>query len=325
MSLLRAAALRGGGLCLLLVLLHGCATAPQTRQLSLHPDISLPERTELQRVPFYPQQRYQCGPAALATVLNWSGLAVTPQSLIPQVYVPERQGALQLELMGSARRHGRLAYPIGPELQSLLGEIAAGNPVLVLQNLGLSWAPRWHFAVAVGFDLQAQVIVLRSGLDERHQIGLSTFERTWARGNFWGIVVLRPGQLPAEASADKYLKAVVGLEAAQQWQAALVSYAAALQRWPGNLLAQIGLGNVAYQLGDKAAARLAFQAAVQDHPDAGIAHNNLAQVLLESGELEEARQHAERAVALGGPQLAEFQRTLDSIERAIGLATDNSR
>lgn len=68
----------------------GCAT-PQTDRLMATAE-AFPEPVELTNVPFFPQEDYQCGPAALATVLTWSGVNVTPEQLTPQVYIPERWG-----------------------------------------------------------------------------------------------------------------------------------------------------------------------------------------------------------------------------------------
>jgi hypothetical protein len=90
------------------LLLTGCASlAPQTATLreTFHTK-GLPERVELTEVPFFPQTEYQCGPAALATVLAASGAKVTPDELVPQVYLPERKGSLQVEMLAAARRHG---------------------------------------------------------------------------------------------------------------------------------------------------------------------------------------------------------------------------
>jgi hypothetical protein len=315
MGTLRAA-LAAGGLIISL-LLTACATAPQTAQL-LASAPALPPKQELTQVAFFPQQRYQCGPAALATVLDASGVSVSAAELVDEVYVPARHGALQLELLAGSRRHGRIPYPIQPQLVDLLQELAAGNPVLVLQNLALSWAPQWHYAVAVGYDLGAGEIILRSGRERRHRLPLSTFERTWARGGYWGVVVLPPTRLPATAQARPYLRAVVGLEQARRWREALLAYRTALQRWPDNLLARMGLGNSAYALGDKAMAEAAFREALRRHPQAAAAHNNLAQLLLEQGLLDEARQHAQRAVALGGPQQDLYRQTLATIEQRRG-------
>lgn len=309
------AAHRLGGL-IFTFLLAACASAPQTERLLSAP-ADLPQRHELTQVPFHPQQRYQCGPAALATVLNETGVDVSPDDLVDEVYLPDQQGSLQVEILSGARRHGRTPYLIQPQLDDLLREVAAGNPVLVLQNLALSWAPQWHYAVVVGFDLEQAEIILRSGREPRHRISLVTFERTWARGGYWGIVALAPERLPAVVDKQRYLGAVTGLERAQRWREAQTAYHTALDHWPQELAAQMGLGNSAYGLGDLAAAEAAFRAAIQHHPDAPAAHNNLAQVLMETGKLAEASQQARLAVELGGPELEVSQQTLNEIEERL--------
>jgi len=58
-------------------------------------------------------------------------------------------------MIAAARRNGFVAIELAPNLSDLLAEIAAGNPVVVLQNLALDWYPAWHYAVAIGYDLKA--------------------------------------------------------------------------------------------------------------------------------------------------------------------------
>lgn len=307
----------GGLLALSISLLTGCASAPQTARLlelqKLEHRDHLPLIHELTQVPFYPQKKYQCGPAALATVLQQSGINISPLELVSEIYIPARQGSLQIEILASSRRHGRVAYRINPDLQSLFKEVSAGNPVLVLQNLGLSWAPTWHYAVVVGFNLTNEKIILRSGLEKRRQTSLQTFERTWARSNFWGIVVLPPDRLPETADAQHYVETVSALEKIKRWQDAVIAYSTALNRWPGNLIALMGLGNSFYRLKNLPAAEQAFRSATTKHPNVGAAFNNLAQVLLEQGKVIEAKSHALHAIELGGPQLEAFQATLLNI------------
>ncbi len=309
-----------GGLffCVLLIsVLTGCASTPQTSQLLKqqlldHPQ-ALPQKHELTQVPFYPQKKYQCGPAALATVLQESGVNISPLELVPEIYIPARKGSLQIEILAASRRHGRIAYRINPDLQSLFKEVSAGNPVLVLQNLGLSWAPAWHYAVVTGFDLTKQKVILRSGEEKRHQTSLTTFEHTWARSKYWGIVVLPPDKLPETADASRYVKTVAALEKIKRWQDANTAYNTALTRWPGHLIALMGLGNSYYMLKNLPAAEKAFQTASNEHPDFGAAFNNLAQVLLEQGKTTEAKKRVQRAIELGGPQLENFKETLREI------------
>lgn len=316
-------------LLFMVVLLSACASAPQTQQLLTAPG-NLPPQAEISNTPFFPQEKYQCGPAALATVLKHSGVNVNAEALVDEVYLPSRLGSLQVEILASTRRHTRLPYRITPNMYALLREIAAGNPVLVLQNLGLSWTPQWHYAVVVGFDLHRQEIVLRSGINKRHISNMHTFELTWARSQHWGIVVMAADKLPTTATLKQTLRTIVALEAVafknstnskQQWRTIHRAYDSTLTRWPSSLVAQMGLGNSAYQLGKLDVAAKDFRAALRSHPDASAAHNNLAQVLMElalknQGALDEAEKHARRAVELGGPHLKSYQETLDNIRQA---------
>jgi len=299
------------GALLLIFCLAGCAT-PQVAALIARPPPALPEKAELASVPFYPQERYQCGPAALATALVFSGVATSPEALLSQVYLPEREGSLQTEMLAAARRQQRVAYRLAPQLEDVLQEIAAGTPVIVLQNLSFAFIPRWHYAVVVGYDRTTEEIVLRSGTTRRLVMSLSNFERTWARSDHWAIVAVPPERLPATAAEDAYVAAAVALERVSA-NAAQRAYAAALSRWPRNFVARIGSGNLAYAMKDFAAAESAFRQATRDHPQAADAWNNLAQTLLEVGRKDEALGAAQRAVALGGPRLMQYETTLKTI------------
>lgn len=305
-----AAHASAGGLLLCALLLAGCATGLQSDDVSR---AAFPRAVELTEVVFFPQEKYQCGPAALAMALHWAGKPVTPQALTPQVYLPAKQGSLQVELLANARRHGTVAYVLRPRLTDLLAEISAGHPVIVFQNLGLSWYPKWHYAVVVGFDLAADQIVLRSGLEARHVVPLAVFERTWRRGNYWAVTLLPPARLPRTAEEAPYLQAVIALERLEYWQEASAAYRAALERWPDSLVAQLGLGNSRYGLRDFVGAERAYRAAAETHPTSGVVHNNLAQALADQERWSEAEAAVQRALALGGPHEAVFRATLAQI------------
>jgi hypothetical protein len=293
-------------------LLGGCAGL---QKADLPPGSEyLPPIVELEAVPFYPQSKYQCGPSALATVLTYNELPITPDELQSQVYTPSKKGSLQMAMVGATRRHGRIAYTIG-EFSAVWPELAAGNPVIVLQNLGLSWMPVWHYAVVIGYDFRERTVILRSGITERKSMSLNTFEKTWSRSSYWGLIVLKPGLLPAIATEKDFLKAVLGLEKARQFEAATAGYQSALTRWPQSLVAFMGLGNSRYALGDLQGAENAFRTAVKNHPQAAGAYNNLAQVLYEQGRREEALEAAKRAVAIGGPMTEIYESTLEAIQQ----------
>jgi hypothetical protein len=298
-------------LCLLIGLLVGCAGIKKSER-PVQPE-NIPPILEIEAVPFYPQSEYQCGPSTLAMAMTYSGLPITPEELKNQVYTPSRKGSLQMAMVAATRRHGRIAYQI-VGLNSIWAEIAAGYPVIVLQNIGLSWIPVWHYAVVVGYDFPEKSVILRSGITERKVMSFYTFEKTWARSNYWGMIVLEPTQLPAVAIEKDYLTGVLGLEKSRQFEAAVEGYQTAWKRWPQSLIALMGLGNSFYALGNLPGAEHAFRETVKIHPDAADAYNNLAQVLLEQGRKPEALDAARRAIAIGGPMSEEYEKTLQEIQ-----------
>ena len=297
------------------VLLSGCASLPHPGYESALPS-ALPQQVELVAVPFHPQQDYQCGPAALATVLGHAGAARTPEQLVDEVYLPQRQGSLQLEMLGATRRAGLLPYRLPATPQALLAELAAGHPVVVLQNLRREVWPQWHYAVVVGYDRVERQFVLRSGQDQRLLMGFDQFDRSWARADRWAFVALPPDRLPATAREQDFVAAATVLERAAP-AAAAQAYRQALKAWPGQPVARLALGNLAYREGKLEIAETHYHQLTLDHPEAADGWNNLAQVRHERGQPAAARIAALKAVALGGPRLALYRATLSSIEAAL--------
>ncbi|MEO8019325.1 MAG: PA2778 family cysteine peptidase [Pseudomonadota bacterium] len=249
---------------------------------------------ELDATPFFAQSRYQCGPAALASVLAASGTDATPEALVPVVYIPARHGSLQVEMQAAPRRFGRLSYLLPRNLDSILAELNAGRPVLVLHNYGLPIWPRWHYAVAIGYDAAKDTIVMRSGQKKRREWRARTFMVAWHNGGRWAMVVLRPGETPVSADPKLYLHAAADFERAARPEDSAQAFGAAIERWPAEPVAWIGRGTAEYRLGNFAAAVRDYATAVRiDGTQAG-ARNNLAQALLDLGCPRSAREQADR-------------------------------
>ncbi len=242
----------------------------------------LPAQAELTEVPFFPQEDYQCGPAALATVLTQRGIDTSPDQLVDRVYLPGRQGSLQVEMVATARAHNLLVYPLEPRLEAILSEVAAGNPVLVLQNLAFDRWPQWHFAVVVGYDLNSQTLVLRSGTTRRWTGTFSQFERSWAKGQRWAVVTVEPDKLPDTAKETVWLQAASDLEQTGRHEAALQAYETATDHWSSGL-SWFALANARYSQGDKREAEYALRNSVQHDASFAPGWFNLAQVLSERG------------------------------------------
>ena len=276
-------------------LLAGCAASPSLKDGL---PASAPLAIELDATPFFPQEEFQCGPAALATLLVASGVEVTPDALAPQVFIPGREGSLSLELVGATRRHGRLPWVLDTSADEMVNELEAGRPVLLLQNLGVPQIPIWHYAVLIGYDAERNVAILRSGGTERLEMKWQRFARAWHQGGRFAMTVLHPEEIPAHAEPARFIETAAGLEAAGQRGAARTAYETAISRWPDEPLAWLGLGNLALAEGNRAAAADAYLRAIMLAPDNAAARNNLAELLLDAGCLEESRRQVERASAL---------------------------
>ena len=306
-----------------LVFLSGCASNIGHMVADLeHFDLSM----ELSDTPFHSQVTDQCGPAALATILNVVDVEVRPEELKSRIYIPERQGSLQMELLATTRHYRRIPYSIEPNVTALLEELRSGRPVLILQNLGAKRFPIWHYAVVVGYLPEDKDFVLRSGDKKRHLMGSRSFLRAWHRANYWGIVALHPDDLPANAVAEKYLRSVAAIESVGDAATAVTAYRAATNHWPQNGLAWLGLGNSSYANGELDAARNAYQTLIEIEPDNAIALNNLSQVYVEQGCHDRALATINTALAsveIGDPLHSYLQQTLEDVE--MPDSTDSCR
>lgn len=302
-------------LLLAAVALAGCASAP--------PPLPPAEPIELAAVPFFAQTEYQCGPAALATVLTYAGVAVTAEELVPQVYAPGLRGSLQAELLGATRRHGLIPYVIAPSVDAMLAELHGGRPVLVLQNLGVDRFPVWHYAVVIGVD--SGKVILRSGTEQRRVEEARRFLRSWQRGEQWAFVAVAPGELPATASAGAFVRALAAAEPVFAAGAAERGYSAALDRWPDDDLVLLATAGARHAAGDLTAATGLYRRLLAMAPTHVVARNNLANVLAERGCYRAALGEARAALAATTPGDAwrdTLADTLATVERQA--ATDRA-
>lgn len=315
----RAAGQRVVALALALAFLTGgCASIPQEVRLPPHAARSI----ELEATPFFPQERYQCGPAALATVLRASGVEVSLDALIDRVYLPGRRGSLGVELMAAVRESGRLAYALSGTLEDVVAELVAGRPVLVFQNLGVAWIPRWHYAVIIGYDAERDHVLLRSGVDRRRSTPATVFLRTWQRAGFWSMVALRPGDMPARPDRARYFRAAAGLETAGRPGDARLAWRAALDEWPLSSVPPFALGNISLGNGENDDAVRWYRRSIALDGEHWMAHNNLAFGLAALGRQEEARRTLRDALARAADDPVARSVLESSLEELEAAASD---
>jgi tetratricopeptide (TPR) repeat protein len=223
--------------------------------------------------------------------------------------LPARKGSLQVEMLATPRRYGLVSYLLAPRYEDILREVAAGNPVVVLQNLGSDW----HYAVVAGYDGVEGMMVLRSGQVKRQEMQFFVLEYTWANTGHWAMVTMPPDRIPATATEPAYLEAIVAMARVGAPRAVQTAYQTFLERWPDNVTASIGLANSYYTQGHLDAAEAVLRRAAERNPESDAVMNNLAQALSDEGRNDEALAIIERAVALAGPYASVAMQTRDII------------
>jgi len=258
----------------------------------------------VENVPFYPQREELCGPAALASMLGKVGRKVAPDWLEDQVYLPNRHGSLRQEMLAAARSYAGIEYEIEPRLDALLRELQVGHAVLVLQNLGLSWYPRWHYAVVTGYLAAPRRIILGTGWDEEHQQSLETFAKTWQRGGSWATLILAPGDFPSDDNSLKYLQALLRYQMSMPGQKPVSdAYREAVARWPEYLHLRLAQANWMQQQGQIMLAEQALNELLRIAPTYAPANNNLALLLLNKGQARSALEYSRVAIQHGEARL----------------------
>lgn len=299
--------------------LGACVSGPKILP-SLMPQRGMVSEYELRETPFFPQEKFQCGPASMATLLKASGVEVSSGELTGKIFLPGRKGSLQVELLAVARRYGRLPYVIDPDPGAMLEELLAGRPVLVLQNLAFSFWPAWHYAVVVGFDPAADVLILRSGKEPRKKISTRKFLAAWKKADSWGLVLLKPGELPARSDHDRYVEALAEIPASGFLALQVAGYETVVKRWPDSAAGFLGLGNAWFAAGKPEKAIAVYRQFLLAHPNQLVVRNNLAEVLGHTGNYAEALAEIDKTLELAGekdPFYPVYSRTREEIRRRM--------
>ncbi len=146
-------------------------------------------------LPFLPQKKEQCGPAALAIVLHHYGARVSPDDLAGEVYRREISGTLNLDLLLAARRHGFAAEAFSGTAEEIKSWIGRGVPVIVLMGERPEQEV-FHYAVVYGFDDGERTFTLHSARSPGVRLAYDDFARRWAAAASWMLVVKRKDVWP---------------------------------------------------------------------------------------------------------------------------------
>ena len=178
----------------------------------------LPERVELNGVPFFRGNAHQGAPQTLAAMLGEQKVRVTPGLLTKPLKLPGAEASLQGNIEQLAAGYGLMVYPLDKSLSALLTQVAAGYPVMLRFSDGRLWSePR--YAMLVGYNRTKRTVMLRAGMERRRLMDFDTFKTAWMDAGGWAVLIVSPTQLPASVDKARWLKAANDLSRSGQEQA----------------------------------------------------------------------------------------------------------
>ena len=146
-----------------------------------------PDNTTIGGVPFFSQEAYLCGPAALATVMDYwyrktgKETWVLPEQIAADIYSPTARGVLGFDLERYARKHGFMTEQYNGSLGDLRQRIDEGVPLIVFVDYGFSLYEINHFMVVTGYSERG--VLVNSGRRENRAIAEGELEKVWKKNH----------------------------------------------------------------------------------------------------------------------------------------------
>lgn len=145
-------------------------------------------------VPFFPQERYHCGPSSLASIMNFYGASVSEEDIAKEIYNPALNGALSMDMLIYARKKGFDAAYYKGSMADLKRQISAGRPVIVFLDFGYDFYPVRHYMPAIGYNDEAGYLIANSGKEKDKNFSYKEIEAAWERTGFGTILILPKGK-----------------------------------------------------------------------------------------------------------------------------------
>ena len=300
-----------GGCWAGLVLLSGCASLAYRVEPPVSPNNG--GLHYLREVPPVAQAAYQCGPAALESVIRYWGREADAQEIGRRLTIPGTRGVLNFTLAQYGRDQGFWTEirEAGPE--ELKGWLRKGIPPIVMLHIGPFWLPAYHFVVLKGFNDPERIFYANTGQPETRAIPYARFQKRSQDAGRWTLIFCPPERVDWDLGAEEASELALLLERAGQLPAAERWYRIALNRNPKNPILRFNLGNVYLKMNRLKEAKEIYLQLLKETPSDGPSGNNLAWVYLEENRTPEALRTIEAVLRNGA------QRQYDLLD-TLGLA-----
>ena len=148
-----------------------------------------PEAVRMHDVGPYLQDAEQCGPFALASLLQYMGIRADAASLARRLYSPGAGGTLTMDLFLEAGRQGLDARQLSGSPDILKKELKDYNPVIALFKYSTLQNTAGHFILVTGYSDRPAGFFLLWGDGKLSWMELKRFDQLWSGADSWMLTV----------------------------------------------------------------------------------------------------------------------------------------
>lgn len=143
----------------------------------------------IEGVPFYQQREAACGPAALASILDFRGRPESLERITEKIYLPKLHVTLPIDMENFAREAGFKTESYRGSFGELKARIRKGIPVICMLDLGFGFDHKPCYISVIGYDDVNEVFIAHDGLEPNSVIEYKQFNKKWVRANYWMLVI----------------------------------------------------------------------------------------------------------------------------------------
>lgn len=167
------------------LLLFSCST----KTISSENLSSIKSAKIIRNVPFVRQRDKFCGPAAMASVMNFYGQNISQDQIAKEVYSPELKGALISDMEDFARGMGFNASTINGDENTLISLIDENVPSIILVDLGIWVVSVPHYYVVYGYNESTETFIINTGFTSSKEINFKDLDKEWEKMNRLMLIV----------------------------------------------------------------------------------------------------------------------------------------
>lgn len=146
-------------------------------------------------VPFYKQEEYQCGPSALATVMNYWCIktakgCVSMEEISSEIFSSSARGVLGIDLELYAMKRGFSTEQFSGDTNIVKESIDSETPLIIMVTYGFLFYQINHFLVVTGYDEKG--IIVNDGRNQNKHLRYEKLDRIWKKTGYWTLRI-KPG------------------------------------------------------------------------------------------------------------------------------------